>query len=613
MGLWLLLAILLIGIFLFLRRLLRQKEKIYVQTIKRQETQLNAKTLKLQEKDSELQEKDSELQEKDSELQEKDSELQEKDKTYKTEIDQLKREKDTLEAKYLKKLTAADVKKNNLARYRRKMKSLRKKTIAEEVEEIVGKGPSWLPHSREGPKSHTMGKPKGSSGGGRKRPEKIHEEKELHAHKCYHCGLDLDGVKEYFVYDRVVTDLFRYMEDEKDYLTLRLKNVKLKVLRKKCPKCKKWVYPEQGLLANNRIGLSLVSFVISRRIRTGLPYEVIIDELSTHFGFNFSISAPAIIDWFKDFSDIIEGLYEQLEELVKTSKVLHVDETGLPMNGENWWLWVVCCANFVLYIQSFSRGHESVKHILDGFEGTLISDFFSAYNKFKDVEQQKCLGHLLSDIIELIVKLEKQNERIEKKLEQHEEAIKKEESLEATPKPRGRPKKLELLTEPQVKTLKTRRVQNRKSLNQAIRLRSFFRATFKHTVLGWKTDKSKRLTKEEAEEKLRELVFKLREESVVEGDLEKLLKRCNKYEKILFTYLKYEGVPPDNNKAERDLRPFVVQRKRSGGFKSPEVMRHYVIYLSLYMTCKLNGKNFDTLLDLIFSGERFNLGSFLSC
>jgi len=606
MGLWLLLAILLIGIFLFLRRLLRQKEKIYVQTIKRQETQLNAKTLKLQEKDSELQEKDSELQEKDSEL-------QEKDKTYKTEIDQLKREKDTLEAKYLKKLTAADVKKNNLARYRRKMKSLRKKTIAEEVEEIVGKGPSWLPHSREGPKSHTMGKPKGSSGGGRKRPEKIHEEKELHAHKCYHCGLDLDGVKEYFVYDRVVTDLFRYMEDEKDYLTLRLKNVKLKVLRKKCPKCKKWVYPEQGLLANNRIGLSLVSFVISRRIRTGLPYEVIIDELSTHFGFNFSISAPAIIDWFKDFSDIIEGLYEQLEELVKTSKVLHVDETGLPMNGENWWLWVVCCANFVLYIQSTSRGHESVKHILDGFEGTLISDFFSAYNKFKDVEQQKCLGHLLSDIIELIVKLEKQNERIEKKLEPHEEAIKKEESLEATPKPRGRPKKLELLTEPQVKTLKTRRVQNRKSLNQAIRLRSFFRATFKHTVLGWKTDKSKRLTKEEAEEKLRELVFKLREESVVEGDLEKLLKRCNKYEKMLFTYLKYEGVPPDNNKAERDLRPFVVQRKRSGGFKSPEVMRHYVIYLSLYMTCKLNGKNFDTLLDLIFSGERFNLGSFLSC
>jgi len=585
MGLWLVFFILFIGICAYLIWKLRQKDRIH----------------------------ETRLIEKDAELQEKDSELQEKEKALQGQIEQLKEEKESIEAKYLKKVTAADVKKNNLARYRRKMKSLRKKTIAEEAEEIVGKGPSWLPHSRDGPKSHVMGKPKGSPGGGRKRPEKIHEEKELHAHRCYHCGTDLEGVKEYFAYDRVVTDLFRYMEDEKDYLTLRLKNVKLNVLRKKCPNCKKWVYPEQGLLKNDRIGLSLVSFVISRRIRTGLPYEVIIDELSTHFGSNFSITAPAIIDWFKDFSDIIEGLYEQLEALIKTSKVLHVDETGLPMNGENWWLWVVCCANFVLYIQSTSRGHESVKHILDGFEGTLISDFFSAYNKFKDVEQQKCLGHLLSDIIELIVKLEKENERIEKKLEQHEEAMQKEEESEAEPKKRGRPKKLEPLTGSQVKTLKTRRAQNGKSLNQAIRLRAFFRATFKHTVLGWKTDKSKRLTKEEAEEKLRKLVIQLREEGVIEGDLEKLLNRCNKYEELLFTYLKYEGIPPDNNKAERDLRPFVVQRKRSGGFKSPEVMRHYVIYLSLYMTCKVNGKNFDELLDLTFSGKQFNLGSFLSC
>ncbi|MHA1438980.1 MAG: IS66 family transposase [Promethearchaeota archaeon] len=437
MGLWLLFFIFFIEICAFLLWTLRQKDKIH-------ETQLIAE--------------DSEFQEKDKELQAKETALQ-------GQIEQLKEEKQLIEAKYLKKVTAADVKKNNLARYRRKMKSLRKKTIAEEVEEIVGKGSSWLPHSRESPKSHEMGKPKGSAGGGRKRPEKIYEEKELHAHRCYHCGADLEGVKEYFAYDRVVTDLFRYMEDEKDYLTLRLKNVKLKVLRKKCPNCNKWVYPEQGLLKNARIGLSLVSFVISRRIRTGLPYEVIIDELSTHFGSNFSITAPVIIDWFRDFSVVIEGLYEQLEELVKTSKVLHVDETGLPMNGENWWLWVVCCANFVLYIQSTSRGHESVKHILEGFEGTLISDFFSAYNKFKDMEQQKCLGHLLSDIIEFIVKLEKENERIEKKLEKHEEAVQNEENSEECSKKRGRPKKLEPLTKPQVKTLKTRRVQNHKSLN----------------------------------------------------------------------------------------------------------------------------------------------------
>jgi len=532
-------------------------------------------------------------------------------KSHEAQNKQLLEEKISLEAKYLKKLKTADLKRKNLTEYRHKKKNLRKrrKSIAEEAAEIVGKGPSWLPHSREDPTSHKMGKPKGSPGGGRKRPEKIHEERELHAHKCYHCGNDLDGIKEYTAYERVVSELFRYQEDEKDYLTLRIKNVKLIVKRKKCPKCKKWVYPQQGLLANARIGLSLVSFVISRRIRTGLPYEVIIDELSSYFGSHFAITAPAIIEWFKKFSQIIERLYEQLEELVKKRPFIHVDETGLPINGENWWLWVVCCANIVVYIQSTSRGHESVKDILDGFEGTLIADFFRAYDKFEDIEHQKCLGHLLSDIIELIVKLEKENERIEHKLESHQESLK----AGRKGNPRGRPKILNPLTDSQLETLQIRRIQNFKSLNQAIRLRAFFRAAFKHTVLGWKVDTSKRVTKEEAEEKLRGLVLNLYEEGVIEPDLQKLLKRCEKYEQKLFTYLKYEGMPPDNNEAERDLRPFVVQRKRSGGFKSPEVMRHYVIYLSLYMTCKVSGKNFDQLLDLIFSGQEIDLGSFLAC
>ena len=208
MGLWCLFSILVIGIPVLWHFMFRQKEKRLERVIKSQEPQLKAK----------------------------DSELQEKDYTFKNEIEQLKKEKDILEAKYLKKLKSADVKKKSLARYRRKIKALRKKTIAEESEEIMGKGSSWLSHSREGLKSHQMGKPRRSPGGGRKRPERIYEEKELHAHKCYYCGISLEGMKENFAYDRVVSKLFKYQKDEKDYLPLRLKNIKLTVNRKKCPK-----------------------------------------------------------------------------------------------------------------------------------------------------------------------------------------------------------------------------------------------------------------------------------------------------------------------------------------------------------------------------------------
>ncbi|MHA1440208.1 MAG: hypothetical protein ACTSPD_21885 [Promethearchaeota archaeon] len=58
---------------------------------------------------------------KEAELQEKGLELQENHKLFKKELERLKKDKNTLEAKYLKKLTAADVKKNNLYRYRRKV------------------------------------------------------------------------------------------------------------------------------------------------------------------------------------------------------------------------------------------------------------------------------------------------------------------------------------------------------------------------------------------------------------------------------------------------------------------------------------------------------------
>ena len=36
----------------------------------------------------------------------------------------------------------------------------------------------------------------------------------------------------------------------------------------------------------------------------------------------------------------------------------------------------------------------------------------------------------------------------------------------------------------------------------------------------------------------------------------------------LFTFLEHPEAPPDNNGSERDLRPLVVYRKVTGGFRS---------------------------------------------
>ena len=533
----------------------------------------------------------------------------------KERIATLQSEKDHLEAKYLQKLKAAEEKKKNLAQYRQGKRDTRKhKPIADQAAEIVSHGNEWLPHSCTGAKSHKMGKSPGSHGAGRPRPQVTHQEVELHPKECDRCGAGLGGQEAYFAWDSVVTELF-HVTDERGFFKYRqLKNILKKVYRKKCPRCGKWVYPEQGLFANARFGVAFVCYVISERIQTRLPYQQLILSMARDFGGEFAISETAIIDWFLKFEAQLEAMYGQLAELLKEAEFLHLDETGMPMNGENWWLWALCTANVVLYKMSETRGHQSVEDILKDYDGTIIADFFRAYDMFKDNEHQKCLAHLLSAIIEIVVKCDKENSRIDKALEQHETAAQADAQAvdPAATKKRGRKAKAEKLGEEQVAALRQRKEANAKAINQGTRLGAFFKQPFdEKSPLGWQSTQPNKLSSSEAQEKAAALVGEIRAEGVENEEVRKILDRCEKYQDSLFTYLDHEGMPPDNNEAERDLRPFAVQRRVSGGFKSPPLMKHYAVYLSLYMTCKANVKEFEALLPRVLSKEGVDLRHFL--
>ncbi|MHA1728567.1 MAG: IS66 family transposase [Promethearchaeota archaeon] len=160
-----------------------------------------------------------------------------------------------------------------------------------------------------------------------------------------------------------------------------IKHIRKKIFRRKCPLCHRWIYPELGIFKNARFGIGFVSYVISKRIRRTMSYEEIINDMRHIFGNELLLSGVAIIDRFKKFEAQIKAVYKQLEELIKLESFTHIDETGLPMMGENWWLWVICTANLVLYRQSAGRGHKSIEDIIKGFKGTIISDFFRAYEK----------------------------------------------------------------------------------------------------------------------------------------------------------------------------------------------------------------------------------------
>ena len=68
-------------------------------------------------------------------------------------------------------------------------------------------------------------------------------------------------------------------------------------------------------------------------------------------------------------------------------------------------------------------------------------------------------------------------------------------------------------------------------------------------------------------------------------------KRFDRYRERLFTFLTQDGIPWENNMAERAIRQLAVQRKISGSFfrRSAD---HYLLLLAISQTCRFQGKSF---------------------
>ena len=70
---------------------------------------------------------------------------------------------------------------------------------------------------------------------------------------------------------------------------------------------------------------------------------------------------------------------------------------------------------------------------------------------------------------------------------------------------------------------------------------------------------------------------------------QRLAKRLHKYGQELLTFVEFEGVPPSNNHAEREVRPAVLMRKASYGSQSERGAATRGILMSVCRTLKHRG------------------------
>lgn len=198
--------------------------------------------------------------------------------------------------------------------------------------------------------------------------------------------------------------------------------------------------------------------------------------------------------------------------------------------GPNGYIWCFCNADIAFFHHDYRRSAKVIEEILgDDFAGTVVCDFYAAYNCLDNT--QRCLVHLLRDI-----RTEREILRGSKLLERFEKAVRKfiEKGLVIQAMPDGQEKERQI-------------VRLEKRLDRLTRMK------------------------------------------VTKGKATTLVKRIEKYRDDLIRFVSHPDVEFHNNRAERALRPLVVNRKVSFGSSTDHGARRYCVIHTIVETCKLQG------------------------
>lgn len=231
--------------------------------------------------------------------------------------------------------------------------------------------------------TNPRGKPKGGNGATKELPTKIDRTVEATADKCPNGHTDIEEI-----------DFYSKLVYEINKIKLQVIEAIVKQYRCRVDGCHaifEGTHPE--IPKEGMIGSNLQAFVSELKHGFAGSYEKISNFLGDLTGTTFS--PQGLNDCIHRVADQLQPSYNQLESELRNSTAVGTDESGWPVNGEKWWLWLFTTMNIIFLAIDKSRGRKVITKILGNeFEGTVTSDCLAVYQKFAEAFQ-KCWSHLL--------------------------------------------------------------------------------------------------------------------------------------------------------------------------------------------------------------------------
>jgi transposase len=253
-------------------------------------------------------------------------------------------------------------------------------------------------------------------------------------------------------------------------------------------------------------GVSILALALYLRFTHAISYRRL-TRLFLHL-FALPISEGALDALFRRAKPRFDDAAAAILARLRRARVVCSDETTVRVDGRTHWDWVFRNEQVVIHVIRPSRGRAVVAEVLGGHRPAIwVSDLYGAQRGHADL-WQVCLAHQLRDLRYAV------------------------EAGDAVFAPRLK----------------------------ALLLRAVVLARRRHALkVSTRLEYRRRLE--------RELDRVLALQPSHRCGL-RLRKRYLAVRDSLFTFLEYPEAPPDNNGSERDLRPMVVYRKVTGGFRS---------------------------------------------
>lgn len=251
--------------------------------------------------------------------------------------------------------------------------------------------------------------------------------------------------------------------------------------------------------------------------------------------FGISISVGTVSAMEARAAKALEPVHEEIQRVVEAAAVKYMDGTTWLQDGKTRSLWTVSTSSATLYEVLVDGARETIKPLVLGIVGILVSDRASVFSFWPMARRQVCWAHLIRKFV----------------------------AFSERDGPAG--------------------AIGRELLECASLVFDY-----------WCAFRAGDLTRNELGEWMRpvQLQFEAVLERAADADLGHVSGSCANmlaHREAMWTFVAHEGVEPTNNDAERELRSLVLWRKRSFGSKSERGDRFVARVMSMARTARKQG------------------------